>query len=243
MTSGTGQALRVLVAEDDDGGRLLLELYLTQVGFDVVAVADGPTAVHGVVHDPPDVVILDLGLPGLDGMEVLRRIRRTSGVPVLVVTGRDDEPPKLAGFEIGADDYIVKPFSLPELAARVGAILRRGSPVPPREHFEFDGLTIDMNAACATLDGEVLDLRPKELALLAFMAAEPGRCFSREELLVHVWGSTECWQQGATVTEHVHRLRTRLAVGQRPGEWIETIRGLGYRFVPSEESLESSTAC
>src|SRR5262245_57364719 len=131
-------ALRALVVEDDESNRLLLTRYLTQEGYAVDTASDGPAAVRAVTADPPDVVVLDLGLPGIDGMEVLRRIRRDSGVPVLVLTGRDDEPAKLAGFEVGADDYVVKPFSLPEIGARLRALLRRGAPGRPPERPEFD---------------------------------------------------------------------------------------------------------
>jgi DNA-binding response OmpR family regulator len=222
--------LRALVVEDDEANRLLLTRYLTQEGYAVDTAADGPGAVQAVTANPPDVMILDLGLPGIDGMEVLRRIRRDSGIPVLVLTGRDDEPAKLQGFEVGADDYVVKPYSLPEIGARLRALLRRGSPVAPRERLEFDRLVIDVGAATATFDGALLDLRPKEFSLLAFMASDPGRCFSREELLEHVWGSTEGWQQAATVTEHIHRLRSRLSV-DADHDWIQTVRGMGYRFV------------
>ncbi len=231
MSSGE-MAVRALIVEDDEGNRLLLSRFLTREGFEVEAVSDGPAAVQSVTARPPDVVVLDLGLPGLDGIEVLRRIRRDSGIPVLVLSGRDDEPTKLSGFEVGADDYVVKPFSLPEVSARLRALVRRGSPLAPQEQFEFDALTIDTSTAIATLDGQPLDLRPKEFALLAFLASSPGRCFSREELLEHVWGSTAGWQQAATVTEHVHRLRSRLA-GEQQHDWIETVRGMGYRFVPS----------
>jgi two-component system, OmpR family, phosphate regulon response regulator PhoB len=225
-----GAAQRALVVEDDEGNRVLLTRFLTQEGFEVEAVTDGPSAVRAVTANPPDVVILDLGLPGLDGIEVLRRIRRDSGVPVLVLTGRDDEPAKLAGFEVGADDYVVKPFSLAEISARLRALLRRGNPVERNERLDFDRLVIDLGAAIATFDGVPLDLRPKEFGLLAFLASDPGRCFSREELLEHVWGSTEGWQQAATVTEHIHRLRARLAADP-DHDWIQTVRGMGYRFV------------
>ncbi|MGZ4688107.1 MAG: response regulator transcription factor [Acidimicrobiia bacterium] len=228
--SDTGTSVRALVVEDDESNRLLLTRFLTREGYEVDAVADGPSAVQAVTANPPDVVILDLGLPGLDGADVLRRIRRDSGVPVLVLTGRDDEPAKLSLFEVGADDYVVKPFSLAEINARLRALLRRGTPLAPLELLDFDRLVIDVGAGSAALDGTALELRPKEFALLAFMASDPGRCFSREELLEHVWGSTEGWQQAATVTEHVHRLRIRLAQDQGH-DWIQTVRGMGYRFV------------
>lgn len=232
--STDGTEVRALVVEDDEGNRLLLSRFLAREGFAVEVVADGPAALRSVSVNPPDVVVLDLGLPGLDGIEVLRRIRRDSGIPVLVLTGRDDETTKLSGFEVGADDYVVKPFSLPEVSARLRALVRRGSPLPPQEQFEFDSLIIDTSAAIATLDGETLELRPKEFALLAFLASSPGRCFSRAELLEHVWGSTAGWQQAATVTEHVHRLRSRLSSQNgNQHDWIETVRGMGYRFVPS----------
>ena len=224
--------MHALVVEDDEGNRLLLSRFLSKEGFEVDVAEDGPAALQAMAGHAPDVIVFDLGLPGLDGLDVLRRIRRDSGVPVLVLSGRDDEPAKLNGFEIGADDYVVKPFSLPEISARLKALVRRGSPLPPQERFEFDTLVIDTSAAMATLDGQPLELRPKEFALLAFLAAAPGRCFSREELLEHVWGSTAGWQQAATVTEHVHRLRTRLS-REREHDWIETVRGMGYRFVPA----------
>jgi two-component system phosphate regulon response regulator PhoB len=226
-----GVTHRCLVVEDDEGNRLLLTRFLAQEGFEVEAVTDGPAAIRAVTSSPPDVVILDLGLPGIDGLEVLRTIRRDSGIPVLVLTGRDDEPAKLAGFEVGADDYVVKPFSLAEINARIRALLRRGAPVERRERIELDRLVIDLGSAIATLDGVQIDLRPKEFGLLAFMASDPGRCFSREELLEHVWGSTEGWQQAATVTEHIHRLRARLTADDDSHDWIQTVRGMGYRFV------------
>jgi DNA-binding response OmpR family regulator len=226
----------ILVVEDDSGNRLLLRRFLEGEGHVVVEAADGPAALLALRASGPDAVVLDLGLPGLDGIEVLRRIRRDSGVPVLVLTGRDEEPSKLGGFEAGADDYVVKPFSLPEVGARVRALLRRGRPAPTADRFEFGSLVIDAASATVAVGGEVVALRPKELQLLAFLAASPERVYSRDELLEHVWGSTAGWQEAATVTEHVRRVRQRL--GERPDDgWrIETVRGLGYRFsvVPRE---------
>ncbi len=228
MTVASGS--RILVVEDDDGNRLLVRRFLDGEGYSVTEAGDGPGALRAMSLLPPDAIVLDLGLPGLDGLSVLRRIRRDSGVPVLVLTGRDEEPSKLDGFDAGADDYMVKPFSLPELGARLGALLRRGLAKPPVERFEFDGLVIDVARAEVVLHGEQLMLRPKELTLLSFLASTPGRVFSREVLLEHVWGSTAEWQEAATVTEHIRRVRSKL--GTRPDDtWrIETIRGVGYRF-------------
>ena len=220
----------VLVVEDDDSNRLLVRRFLEDCGYRVCEAADGPAALSELRRAGPDAIVLDLGLPGLDGLSVLRRIRRDSGVPVLVLSGRDEEPTKLDGFDAGADDYMVKPFSLPELGARVRALLRRGTPVPPVERFEFGCLVVDLGSGTATVKGESVALRPKELTLLGFLAATPGRVFSRAELLEHVWGSSAGWQEPATVTEHIRRVRTKL--GERPDDtWrIETVRGLGYRF-------------
>ena len=230
------QAATVLIVEDDAGNRLLLRRYLEGEGYAVNEAADGPTALFLLGTNCPDVVVLDLGLPGLDGLDVLRQARRNSGVPILVLSGRDQEPSKLDGFAAGADDYVVKPFSLPELGARLEAIRRRGLPKPPNERFAYGELVIDAADARVTLAGNVVPLRPKELLLLTFLAASPGRVISRTELLQHVWGSTSEWQDPATVTEHVRRLREKL--GERPEDsWrIETVRGLGYRFAVSSSS-------
>jgi two-component system phosphate regulon response regulator PhoB len=221
----------VLVVEDDEGNRLLVRRYLEREGYAPIEVSDGPAALKAVVEHSPAAIVLDLGLPGLDGIDVLTRIRRDSPVPVLILTGRDDEQDLLRGFAAGADDYLAKPFSLPELGARLQALLRRGTARTAPEHLVFGELDIDVDGARATLDGVTLDLRPKELALLAFLAGAPGRCFSRDDLLASVWGSTGEWQQQSTVTEHVHRLRHKLR-SPEGHDWIETVRGLGYRFSP-----------
>ncbi|MGZ4676106.1 MAG: response regulator transcription factor [Acidimicrobiia bacterium] len=222
---------RVLVVEDDDGNRLLVRRYLELEGYTPLEATDGPSALRAVVEHDPAAIVLDLGLPGLDGLDVLTRIRRDSGVPVLVLTGRDGEPDLLRGFAAGADDYLAKPYSLPELGARLRALLRRGTIERGATRLAYGSLEIDLDAARVTRAGDPLDLRPKELALLSYLAAAPDRCFTREELLESVWGSTAEWQQPSTVTEHVHRIRQKLR-GEDDHNWIETVRGLGYRFSP-----------
>ncbi len=230
MEATDGGGCRVLVVDDDDPSRSLISQYLERVGYEVTEAGDGPAALRAVTAGSPEVVVLDLGLPGIDGLDVLRSIRRASGVAVIVLTGRDEEVDKLSGFEAGADDYIVKPVSLPELGARVRAVLRRGEIVAPAERIAIDGLVIDLVAATVTLDGSPVELTRKEFALLAYFAQEAGRCLTRDELLHHVWGSAEQWQDSATVTEHIRRLRRKIDPDPDHPRFIATIRGHGYRF-------------
>ncbi len=224
----------VLVVDDDDPSRSLIRQYLERTGYAVSEAGDGPAALKAVTVERPEAIVLDLGLPGLDGLDVLRTIRRASGVPVIVLTGRDEEVDKLSGFDAGADDYVVKPVSLPELGARLRAVLRRGEPVVATERFELDGLVIDLAAATVTLDGNPVELTAKEYALLAFFAQSGGRCLDREELLHHVWGSVGDWQDSATVTEHIRRIRRKIDPDPENPRFIETVRGLGYRFATAE---------
>ena len=156
-------------------------------------------------------------------------------MPIIVVTGRDEEIDKLSGLDAGADDYMVKPYSLPELAARVRAVLRRGAPASAARRMELDGLVIDTEAAHITLDGAPVEVTPKEYALVAYLAASPGRCIGREELLHHVWGSAADWQDSATVTEHIRRLRKKIDPDPDQPRFIETVRGHGYRFVAAPD--------
>ena len=221
--------VHVLVVEDDTGNRVLLRRVLEDAGYTVSEATDGPAALKAMSQDPISLVVLDLGLPGVDGVEVLERVRRGSGVPILVLTGRAEEAEKLRALDAGADDYVVKPYSLAELTARARALLRRGNPTSIVEQLEFDGLRIDMAARAIAINGSAIDVTPKEFELLAFLAASGGRCFTREELLQHVWASTDDWQQAATVTEHIRRLRVKIDA-DRDNSWIETVRGLGYRF-------------
>ncbi len=220
----------VLVAEDDSASRTATRMFLQRVGYRVGEAADGPGTLREASLGDYDLVVLDLGLPGLDGEEVLARLRRDSGMPVIVLTGRSEESERVRVLNLGADDYVVKPCSLPELDARIRAVLRRGQPAPTTSQIEHDGLVIDRAAHRVVVKGIEVDLTPKEFDLLAFLAATPDQVFTREELLEHVWGSTQEWQDPATVTEHVRRLRLKLEPDAANPRWLHTVRGIGYRF-------------
>ena len=220
----------VLVAEDDTASRTATRMFLQRVGYRVGEAADGPGTLREASLGGYDLVVLDLGLPGLDGEEVLTRLRRDGELPVIVLTGRSEESERVRVLNLGADDYVVKPCSLPELDARIRAVLRRGQPTPTANQIEHDGLMIDRAAHRVLVNGTTIDLTPKEFDLLAFLAATPDQVFTREELLEHVWGSTQEWQDPATVTEHVRRLRLKLEPDATSPRWLHTVRGIGYRF-------------
>ncbi len=221
---------RVLVAEDDPASRAATRLFLQRFGYRVGESQDGPGTLREASVGRYDLVVLDLGLPGLDGEEVLGRLRRDSALPVIVLTGRAEESERIRVLDLGADDYMVKPCSLPELEARIRAVLRRGQPVQPSSRIEHGDLVIDRSTHRVAVDGEIVELTPKEFHLLAFLAESPDQVFSREDLLEHVWGSTQEWQDPATVTEHIRRLRLKLEVDPSTPRWLHTVRGVGYRF-------------
>lgn len=220
----------VLVAEDDPASRSATRLFLQRVGYSVGEAADGPATLREASLGHYDLVILDLGLPGLDGEEVLARLRRDSSLPVIVLTGRSEEAERVRVLDLGADDYVVKPCSLPELDARIRAVLRRGQSASGSARIEHNGLVIDRSAHRVEVDNKEVELTPKEFDLLAFLATAPDQVFTREELLEHVWGSTQEWQDPATVTEHVRRLRLKLEKDPASPRWLHTVRGIGYRF-------------
>jgi two-component system, OmpR family, phosphate regulon response regulator PhoB len=226
----SGSLAEILVVEDDDANRLLVRRALERNGYAVTDVADGPGALHAQSRATFDLIVLDIGLPGLDGTEVLRAIRRGgSTVPVLLLTAQDGERARVAGLDAGADDYVVKPYSVLELVARVRALLRRATPEPAPTEITLGPLHLDLAAGRATVGTTLVGLTPKEFELLAYLAANAGRSVKREALLHHVWGSTSDWQGPATVTEHVRRIRLKLrAAGS--DELIETSRGFGYRI-------------
>ena len=194
--------------------------------------ADGDKAVAFLEDRSPDLVVLDLMLPGVGGLEILERIRADDGPAVIVLTARGHEADRILGLELGADDYVVKPFSPRELAARVKSVLRRAQPEPPQVRMEFDGLTIDPVRREVETRGELVDLTPREFDLLAFLASSPGQVFTRAQLLEHVWDSSPHWQDSATVTVHVRRIRYKIEPDPADPRWIQTVWGLGYRFDP-----------
>ncbi len=221
----------VLLVEDERDLRLVTSTYLQAHGCRVVEAGDGRQARARLGSAEIDVVVLDLGLPDEDGLVLLRELRTGANLPVVVVTGRGEEPDRVVGLELGADDYLVKPFSQRELVARITAVLRRSRPAEPVSLLRFGPLAIDTDARAAFVLEQPITLTRLEYELLVFLASSPGRSYSREQLLNAVWGSSSEWQRADTVSEHVHRLRRKLSIdGSRPR--ISTVRGIGYRFDP-----------
>jgi DNA-binding response OmpR family regulator len=222
------------VAEDDVDLQGFLRETLEAEGMLVQTAADGASALLAVGADPPDIVLLDLDLPDLDGLDVLSAVRRRGELPVIVLTGRRLEQDRVAGLERGADDYVLKPFSARELIARIRTVLRRADhgvvDTTEADVLTYEGLIIDRSAREVTVDGRKVELTKREFDLLAFLAAHPRRVFSRQELLSEVWGSSEDWQVPATVTEHVRRVRLKLETDPTNPKWIHNVRGVGYRF-------------
>jgi len=171
-------------------------------------------------------------LPGMDGFEVLRRLRVHSSVPVLMLTGRGEESDRIVGLELGADDYVVKPFSPRELVARVRSVLRRTRGTQAAGRLEFGDLELDLTTREAWVRGDLVELRRREFDLLAFLCASPRQVFTRDQLLLYVWEVEPEWQGAATVSEHVHRLRAKIEIDPARPSRIVTVRGVGYRFEP-----------
>ena len=231
----------VLVVEDDADVIALLERYLQGEGYQVVTARDGTSTLAAVAQHEPDLVLLDIVLGDEDGREILREMRFVSDVPTIFLTGRGLESERIAGLKLGADDYVVKPFSLGELSARIESVLRRSGANVAEHQIEaptkrFGDLAINEHTYEVTLRGELVELTSKEFALLAFLAGSPRQVFTRQQLLEHVWSSSNEWQNEATVTEHVRRLRAKLETDPDNPRWITTIRGVGYRFEPSEHA-------
>ena len=223
---------RILIVDDEPMVREVVARYLERDGFRVDSAADGKAALELARDHPPDVLILDVMLPARDGFSVLQELRKTSTLPVILLTARGEETDRVLGLELGADDYVVKPFSPRELSARVRSVLRRVKPSLTSARLEFEDLVIDPSTREVHLGGKEVDLTPKEFDLLAYLAAHPRRVFSRGQLLHQVWDSSADWQDPATVTVHMRRLRDKLEEDPSEPRRLVTVWGVGYRFVP-----------
>ncbi len=228
----------VLVVDDEPMVREVVARYLERDGFRVHEEDSGDGALAWLADHTPDLVVLDVMLPGLDGVSILRRIRAESTLPIILLTARAEETDRVLGLELGADDYVVKPFSPRELAARVRSVLRRtsASDAVGAEVLEFDGLQIDTAArdvfVADGLTRRPVRLTPKEFDLLLILARSPRQVFSRRQLLEAVWDSAPEYQDPATVTVHLGRLRQKLECDPNEPRWLTTVWGVGYRFEP-----------
>jgi two-component system response regulator ResD len=232
---------RILVVDDDPTVAEVVAGYLDRAGFAVDRAADGPSAVARAAAARPDLVVLDLMLPGMDGLEVCRAIREDGPLPVVMLTARGDEDDRILGLEVGADDYVTKPFSPRELVLRVESVLRRAGAVPaPGPWLRSGTLSLDPAARRALRDGAELPLTIREFDLLAFFLRHPGRVLGREELMRRVWG----WEFGdlSTVTVHVRRLREKIEADPARPRLISTVWGVGYRFDPEPSAAVDGTA-
>jgi DNA-binding response OmpR family regulator len=222
----------ILVVDDEEAIAEAVRARLEAEGYRVVVASDGPQAIeaHSVEH--PTLVVLDLMLPGMDGLEVCRQIQRERWTPVLMLTARTEEADKVAGFAVGADDYLTKPFSLRELAVRVRAILRRMEHIRSQKAtgpIEHNGLTIDLQRRRAVLDGDEVGLTPLEFEILITLARDPGVVLSREQLMDRVWGYRD-YAGGRVVDSHVARIRRKLKEDGAEPRFIRTVHGVGYAF-------------
>jgi len=223
---------RILIVDDEPELRSMLRQYLSREGYDVAEAITGHDALDTVTSSGPDLVLLDVGLPDIDGFEVLRKIRSSSDVPVIMLTARDDEVDRVVGLSVGADDYVVKPFSPRELVARIQAVLRRveGGGRGTDETLEFAGLTIDVASRDVNVDGEPVELTALEFDLLIALAQGPNRVFTRDQLLERVWG-WDYFGVDRVVDVHVGNIRKALGDDASDPRYIATVRGVGYKFV------------
>jgi len=218
---------RVLIVDDDPALREVVRIALARAGFETAEAADGPAALAACAASPPDLIVLDVMLPDMDGTDVCRTLRRQSAIPILFLSSRDDEVDKIVGLEIGGDDYMVKPFSPRELVARVRVLLRRGAPEAPANLLRHGRLALDLETLRVTWDGTELVLSATELGVLRTLMSRPGRVFSRDELMDRAY-ATERVVSDRTIDSHVRRLRAKFAaLGADP---VETLPGFGYRL-------------
>ena len=233
-------ARRVLVVDDDDGVRTAVTWALAADGFEVLAVDNGLAAMDAIESDAPVLAVLDLSLPGLGGLDIVRRVRAQEArdgswkLPIIVLSGRDSETDRIVGLDLGADDYLVKPFSPGELAARARSLLRRSGHPGSNGKAPFlptgVGVEVDRDSRSVWVDGAPVELAAKEFDLLAYLVEHPRRACRRSELLHAVWSSESGWQNEATVTEHVYRLRLKIEPDPQQPKWLRTVRAVGYRW-------------
>ncbi|TML73928.1 MAG: response regulator transcription factor [Actinobacteria bacterium] len=223
----------ILLVDDEDSVQKLLTYPLEREGFRVLQARDGEEALAQFSSERVDLVVLDLMLPKVDGLEVCKRLRAESAVPIIMLTARDDELDKVLGLELGADDYITKPFSIREFRSRVRAVLRRatttGAGGQAADVIAVDGLTIDVSKRAVSIDEQPVQLTYVEFELLRTLASNPGRVYSRRMLLEALWGGAD-YREPRTIDVHVRHLREKLEQDPREPEYIFTVRGVGYRF-------------
>jgi len=224
----------ILLIEDQDQDRRLITAALEREGYEVFHAPTGEVGLEMLPHVNPGLILLDLILPGMDGLEVCRHIRSKADIPIIMVTGRDEEVDKVVGLEMGADDYVTKPYGLRELTARVRAMLRRSGiterATAQAQRLQYDGLEIDAPTRTVTCQGEEIHLTPKEFDLLHHLASHPRRVFKREEIVQDVWGYTGQGSDLRTVDTHVKRLRKKLEEGRKVPWTLATVWGVGYKF-------------
>jgi DNA-binding response OmpR family regulator len=234
----TADATLVLVIDDDPQVRTLVSRLLRHEGYAVVDAAEATEALRQVEERHPDLILLDVVMPKVDGIDLLTEIRSRSAVPVIMLTALGDEADRILGLRSGADDYMVKPFSPGELSARIESVLRRTQrptaavPNGPTAAMQFGDLEIDPKTRDVKVRGDLVLLTAREFDLLVFLAASPRQVFDRQQLLSQVWQSSADWQDPATVTEHVRRIRRKIEADPDHPRHLKTVRGVGYRFEP-----------
>ncbi len=224
----------ILIVDDEETIREVVRRYLELDGFAVREAADGYTALDEIALDPPDLIVLDLMLPGIDGLTITRQLRERAQktIPIIMLTARGETSDRIRGLDLGADDYIAKPFSPREVVSRVNAVLRRtggGTAPPPSERLDFGELSIDPVSRSVTVQGRAMSLSLKEFDLLLFLAQNPRRVFSRTQLLENVWGY-EAFGDASTVTVHIRRVREKIEPDPGNPQHILTVWGVGYKF-------------
>ena len=218
---------KILLVDDDPNIRQLVNLYLEKEGFEVMMADKGDEALKIFKATPPNLILLDVMLPGMDGWQVCREVRKISNIPIIMLTAKDETFDKVLGLELGADDYVVKPFDMKELVARIKAVIRRYQTADaPEKELVFPGLTINISQYTVVFMGKEMEMPPKEIELLYFLASHPGMVFTREQLLEQVWGY-DFYGDARTLDTHVKLLRKSLG---RYAKYIVTLRGVGYRF-------------